>query len=60
MPLVDGPPEMTPEEVVWEYCANEMHSGYPCRTEGCPHCGGPEKVKDKDPSDPYGYGHGVY
>jgi hypothetical protein len=31
-------------ETAWEYCANEIYAGYPCRTEGCPHCGGPENA----------------
>lgn len=31
---------MTPEEITWAYCENERHSGYPCLTKGCPHCGG--------------------
>lgn len=43
-------PKLTPQEIVWAYCENEMYSGYPCRTKGCPNCGGPEhadKVVDQ-------------
>lgn len=24
----------------WPYCENESNYGYPCNTDGCPHCGG--------------------
>lgn len=40
--IIEKPPALTPQEIAWAYCENEMHAGYPCRTEGCPHCGGPE------------------
>ena len=31
----------TDEERAYAFCENEMWSGWPCETEGCPHCGGP-------------------
>ena len=31
---------MLTAEEVWAYCENESTYGYPCRTNGCPHCGG--------------------
>lgn len=42
MPDEKKPPRLTPQETAWAYCENEIYSGYPCRTEGCPYCGGPE------------------
>lgn len=33
-------------EITYLYCENEMWSGYPCGTEGCPHCGGPDHVEE--------------
>lgn len=43
--LESGPPRLTAREIVWAYCENEVTYGYPCRTEGCPHCGGPEHAE---------------
>ncbi|HBH88424.1 MAG TPA: hypothetical protein DDY27_00885 [Hyphomonadaceae bacterium] len=34
------------QEITYLYCENEMWSGYPCGTEGCPHCGGPDGVEE--------------
>lgn len=39
-------PKLTPQEIVWAYCENEMTYGYSCGTEGCPHCGGPEHAAE--------------
>lgn len=39
---------MTPNEIAQAYCAGEFWSGYPCRTEGCPTCGGPDEGSKKD------------
>ena len=35
-------PSPTGKEIAYAYCANEIYYGYPCRVEGCPHCGGPD------------------
>ena len=37
-------PDLTPRDIAYAYCENEVTYGYPCRTEGCPHCGGPEEA----------------
>ena len=31
-------------EIGWAFCENELWHGYPCGTEGCPHCGGPDNA----------------
>ena len=36
--------KLTPEEIAYAYCENEIYAGYPCRVEGCPHCGGPDEA----------------
>ena len=44
--MSEKPHKLTAEEIIYAYCANEMYSGYPCGTEGCPHRGGPENVEE--------------